>query len=242
MTTTNRVSNQVADISLRKAAIIAGIGLILMTLLAPIANFSILHGLIVPGDAAKTANNIIASEGLFRIGICFFLIVAILDIVVAWALYIFLKPVNKGISLLTALLRIVYATVLSVALIYLINVLQLLSGADYLSAFTANQLQAQAMLSLNTFARGWEFGLIIFGFHLLLLGYLVFKAEYMPKILGILLVLASLGYLIDGFGKLLSSHYNISVGIFTFIGEVILIFWLLIKGRKVEEVSSSNAV
>jgi hypothetical protein len=97
-----------------------------MSILAPIANFSILQELIVPDDATKTVSNIIASEGLFRIGICCLLIVAILDIIVAWALYIFLKPVNKSLSLLTAWFRIVYATILVAVLIYLINVLQLL--------------------------------------------------------------------------------------------------------------------
>jgi len=223
------------EISLKKAAIIAGIGLLIMAILAPIANFSILHGLVVVGDAAKTTNNIIASDGLFRIGICFFFIVAILDIIVAWALYVFLKQVNKNLSFLTALFRTVYATMLSVDLFYLIYVLQLLSGADYLSVFTTNQIQAQVMLSINTFNHCWEFGLIIFGFHLLLLGYLIFKAGYMRRILGILIVLTALGYLTDGFGKLLSLDYRISIATFTFVGEVVLIFWLLIKGRKIQE-------
>ena len=125
--------------------------------------------------------------------------------------------------------------ILFVVLINLINVLQLLNGADYLSVFSTNQLQTQVMLSLNIFNHGWEFGLIIFGFHLLLLGYLIFKAGYMRKILGILILLAASGYLIDGFGKLLSIDYNISISMYTFIGEVVLIFWLLITGRKIKE-------
>ena len=120
-------------------------------------------------------------------------------------------------------------------LINLINVLQLINGADYLTGFSIAQIQAQVMLSLNIFTHGWEFGLIIFGFHLLLLGYLILKAGYMRRILGILIILAAFGYLIDGFGKLLSADYSISISIFTFFGEVILIFWLLIKGRKVQE-------
>jgi len=231
----NKTPNRINDISLSTSAIIAGVGLALMSILAPIANFSILQELIVPDDATKTVSNIIASEGLFRIGICCFLIVVILDIIVAWALYVFLKPVNKSLSLLTAWFRMVYATILGVVLIYLINVLQLVNGTDYLTAIETNQLQTQIMLSLSTFTLGWEFGLIIFGFHLLLLGYLIFKAGYMRKILGILIMLASMGYLIDGFGRLLSSNYNVSIAMFTFIGEVILIFWLLIKGRKIKE-------
>ena len=90
------------------------------------------------------------------------------------------------------------------------------------------------MLSVRNFTPGWKFSLIVFGFHLLLLGYLVLKAGYMRKILGILIMLAACRYLIDGFGKLLSTDYILSISMFTFIGEVILIFWLLIKGRKIE--------
>jgi len=230
---TNKIKNN--DVSLSASAIIAGIGLILMAILAPIANFAILQKLIVSNDSAKTVSNIVSSEGLFRIGICFFLIVAILDIIVAWALYVFLKPVNKSLSLLTAWVRIVYATVLAFVLIYLLNVLQLLHGAEYLASFTTSQIQAQVMLSLNLFNLGWGLDLIIFGFHLLLLGYLVFKSGYMRKILGILLILASLGYLIDGFGKLLLADYNMNISMVTFIGEVILIFWLLINGWKIKK-------
>jgi hypothetical protein len=230
---TENTPYRINDISIHCSAIIAGIGLLIMAILAPIANFSILQGLIIPDDAAKTFSNIAASEGLFRLGIFFFLLVVILDIIVAWALYIFLSPVNRSLSLLAAWLRIVYATLLAVGLYNLINVLHLLSGTDYLSVLDTDQLQAQVMLSLNAYTHGWQFGLIIFGFHLLLLGYLAFKAGYMKKILGILIIVAALGYMIDGCGKLLSSHYSVTISLYTFIGEVVLIFWLLIKGRKI---------
>lgn len=229
----NSANNQITEISLRNAAMIAGIGLLLMAIIAPIANFVIIQKLIAFHDAAKTVENIVASNGLFRIGICLFLIVALLDIIVAWALYVFQKPINRQLSLLTAWLRIVYATILIAVLIYLLNVLALLSGAEYLSGFSTAQLNSQVMISLNLFTRGWEFGMIVFGSHLLLLGYLILKAGYMRKILGSLIILAALGYMIDGLGELLLTDYNISISIFTFIGEVILIFWLLIKGRKI---------
>jgi hypothetical protein len=232
---TMKAQNQFADISIKNSAIIAGISLLVMAIIAPIANFSILQGLIDPNDVAKTVSNITENIGTFRIGIVLFLIVAILDILIAWALYIFLRPQNKSLSLLTAWLRIVYASILCVVIINLLNVLQLLNGAYYLTAFSESQLQTQIMLSLNMFSQGWELGLIIFGFHLLLLGYLVLKAGYMRKILGILILLAASGYVIDGFGKLLLTDYSISISMFTFIGEVVLIFWLLIVGRKIKE-------
>ncbi len=232
---TGKASDHEGDLSLKNSALIAGFGLTIMAVLAPIANFSILQGLVVPDNAAETMGNIVDSEVQFRLGICFFIIVALLDVVVAWALYVFLRPVNRGLSLLTAWLRLVYATILGVAVIYLIQVLELLSGAAYLSVLEADQLQTQVMLSLESFRLGWDSGLVVFGLHLLLLGYLVYKAGYMRKVLGILIIIAGAGYMIDSFGKLLSAHYSMTVSIFTFIGEVILIFWLFIKGWKIEE-------
>lgn len=225
-------TSRFADISLRTSAVVAGLGLLLMTILAPIANFGVIEKLIVSGDATTTANNIMASAGLFRIGIVIFLIVAILDVVVAWALYVLLKPVNKSLSLLAAWFRIVYAAILAFALSNLLVVLQLLKGDGYLKVFDTNQLYAQAMLFLNAFTDGWNLGLVIFGLHLLILGYLAFKSGYIPKILGILVIVAGLGYTIDSFGKFLSPSYDLSLAMFTFIGEVLLIFWLLWKGIK----------
>lgn len=224
-----------SDVSLPKAAMIAGISLIVMTIIAPIANFSILNGLVVPDDAVKTYSNIVSTEGSFRIAIILFYIVAILDIIVAWALYIFLEPVNKGISLLAAWFRIIYAAILAAALFNLLHVLQLLGGASYVALSGESQLAAQVMISVTGFTNTWEFGLILFGCHLALLGYLLFKAGYMKRILGVLVVVAAAGYLVDGFGTLLSAKYTIHISAFTFIGEVVLIFWLLISGRKVNE-------
>jgi hypothetical protein len=203
-----------------------------MTILAPIANFGILQRLIVGGDPTVTANNIMASAGLFRIGICLFLVVAVLDVVVAWALYVLLKPVNTSLSLLAAWFRVVYAAIFVSALNNLLIVLQLVNGFDYLKAFETNQLHAQVMLSLNAFTDGWGIGLAIFGLHLLVVGYLIFKSGYLPKILGILVIIAGLGYLIDNLGKLFSPNYNVTIAMFTFIGEVLLIFWLLWRGIK----------
>ena len=160
------MTNRITDISLRQAAIVAGVGLLIITIIAPFAEFSVRQGLIAPGDAATTAQNIMADELLFRIAICIYLIVAILDVVVAWALYVFLKPVNKSLSLLTAWFRVVYAAILAVVLLNFVIALQLLSGAGYLTVFETGQLQAQMMLFLSAFGYGWDIGLAIFGLHL----------------------------------------------------------------------------
>ena len=219
-------------ISIEKAAIYAGIGLILMAIIAPIVNFNILQGLIISEDPAIATENIQSSEGLFRLGIYGFLIVAILDIIVAWGLHIILKSENEALSLLTAWFRLIYAAILAIALFNLLNVLTLLDNSNSQLLFKQDELQAQVMLAVNAFNRGWDFGLIIFGLHLLLLGYLIYKSDYFPRFLGLLVSIAGLGYTIDSSGNILSANYNISIAMFTFIGEVLLIFWLILRGIK----------
>ena len=226
------MTNRIADISQRQAALIAGFGLLIMTIFYVFADFFVFQKLIVPGDAATTANNIIASEMLFRTGIGCILIVLICDVVVAWALYIILKQVNKNLSLLTAWLRLVYAVMLGIAILNFVVVLILLSGADYLAVFETDQLHAQVLLFLNAFYDVWALGLIVFGFHLAALGYLAFKSDYIPKILGILLMAAGLGYLIDYFGSLLFPNSDVAISMVLGWGELIFMFWLLFKGGK----------
>ena len=220
------------NISVKTSAIVAGIGILLMAIIAPIANFSILEGMVKPDNLPETLQNILASQSQFRLSIALNLIVAILDIIVAWALFVYLRPINKSLSLLAAWFRIVYATLLVASVFYLINISQLINGVG----FETNYLQSQVMLSLNNFFFSWDFSMTIFGFHLLLIGYLIFKAGYMKKILGILIIIASIGYLIDGFGQVLSPDYNIEIALYTFVGEIVLIFWLLIKGWRIKSI------
>lgn len=230
---TKQSTDKTEGISLRSAAILAGLGLLIMAIIAPFALFYVQEGLVVPDDAATTARNILANEWLFRLGSVSYLVVAGLDVLVAWALYIFLKPANQSLSLLTAWFRVVYAAIYGIAASHLFSALTLVSGAAYLSAFEPEQLYAQMMLSIEAFHGVWELGLVFFGVHLVLLGVLAFQSGYMPKFLAVLLVIAGLGYLIDSFGQLLSPSYTLELALFTFIGEVILIFWLLIRGVRV---------
>ena len=239
------MTNRIADISLRKAARVAGFGYIIIFISGIFANFFVLQSLIVPGDAATTANNIMANEMLFRIGIVSFIIMVIFDLVLAWALYVLLKPVNKSLTLLAAWFRLVNATIFGIALYNLFSVLQLVSGADYLTVFETGQLQAQVMLFLNAFNVTWLIGLVFFGFHLLVLGYLIFKSGYIPRILGVLLIVASLAYLIDSFANFLLPNYTNYATIFLLIvlvpgviAELSFTFWLLIKGGKIPEMKS----
>lgn len=221
--------NNTNNNSQRKYALIAGFGLLTMTIAAIFANFSVFESLVVQGDAMITANNISTESGKFLLGIFAFAFVIILDFVVAWALYIFFKPVHQKISLITAGLRIIYGVIFAFALLSLVNVLQILNGAN---SVVDTELSTQVMSFINAFSNAWDFGIIFFGLHLVLLGCLVFKSRYIHKLFGVLLVIAGLGYLVDIFGKSILSNYAIEIAMFTFIGELLFMLWLLFKGGK----------
>jgi len=221
--------SNVTDISQRRTAIIAGVALLIMAILGFLFNPA---NLLVSGDAAATANSIRANESFFRISIGGFVVVAILDVIVAWALYVLLKPVNPSISLLAGWFRMVYAAILAISLGSLVSVLPLLNGAEYFAAFGTEQLHVQVMSLLNIFNNGWNIGLVFFGLHLFFLGYLIIKSSYVPKIIGIFLIITSIGYIIDSIGMLLLPAYDLTLVMFTFWGEVVLMGWLLWKGVK----------
>jgi hypothetical protein len=221
--------NQISDLSQRNAALIAGFALLLMLVLAPVGYMVIIEGILVPGDAVATTEQILASEGRFRVGIGLMLANAALDLIAAWALYVLLKPVRKSAALLAAWFRITYTTMLVVALGHLLGAVRLL-GADFLAALGPGQLQAQVMLSVNAFHNVWDVSYVLFGLHLAVLGYVALKASFLPKFLGILLFIAGGGYLFDTIGTVLFANYNLDIALYTFIGEVVLIVWLLLRG------------
>ncbi|MGD9379772.1 MAG: DUF4386 domain-containing protein [candidate division WOR-3 bacterium] len=238
------MTNRISETSLRSSATIAGFGYLIIFITGIFANFFVLQSLIVPGDVSATANNIVANVLLFRFGILGFVVMVVFDVVLVWALYVLLKPVSKSISLFSAWFRLVNATIFGVALYNLFVVAQLTSGADYLNALDPGQLHARVMLSLNTFDYTWLIGLIFFGVHLLFLGYLILKSGYIPKILGILLIIAGVGYLVDSLANILLVNYENYAGILAmivfvpaFVGELVFMLWLLIKGGKISEIT-----
>src|SRR4030065_1458502 len=149
--------------------------------------------LIVLGDAAATAQNIMASEWQFRIGFIGDLIAAVLFALTAWALYVLLKPVNRNLALLFLLLNLGGVAVECLNALNLFAAIQFLSGANYLSVFQTGQLQAMAMSSLHLYTNGFLIAQIFFSAWLLPLGYLVYKSRFLPKFLGLLLILDFFG-------------------------------------------------
>jgi hypothetical protein len=218
--------------SQRQIALVAGFGLLLMTVSILLADALALNNLIVPGNAAATANNIISNESQFRFGVFCYLIVIILDLIVAWAFYVFLKPLNDSLSLLAAWSRLVYTTIFGIALVNYYSVVQLLSNADYLSAFETTDLHAQVRLSLKAFRDGWDVGFVFFGLHLAFLGYVLFKSSSIPKWLGILVFIGGVSYLIDYCGQILLVNFNPIASMIFGWGEAIFMLWLIFRGGK----------
>jgi hypothetical protein len=222
-----------ADRPVRQASITAGVGILLIAVLAGFGKFIAVDGLVTPGDAARTATDILASEGLFRLGVAALSVVVALDVVVAWALYRVFGPVSTGISLLAAWFRLVYAGVLLVAVSHLIGVLHLLGDDDYLAAFNADQLHAQALIGIHSFGDVFSLGPLLFGVHLLVVGYLAYRSAYVPRLIGVLLAVAGLGYVVDSFGAILLRDSWTDVSSFTFIGEFLLALWLVIRSPRI---------
>lgn len=230
-----------ADRSMRGASLIAGIGILLIVPLAVFGNFVVLEGLVTQGDAERTARDITASEGVFRLGIVSLFVVIALDVVVACAMFRVFSPVSRGISMLAACFRIVFAGVFMVAAGELVGVLRLLGHDDHLGVFDADQLYAQALLRINTFTDIWDAGLVFFGLHLLIIGYLAYMSGFVPRILGVLLVIAGLGYLSDSLGGVLFQGYTTNVAVFTFLGELLLAVWLLLRARHIGVATSGTS-
>lgn len=192
-------------------------------------------GIIVYGDAATTAENIMASAWQFRIGFMLDLFAAVLFLLTAWALYRLLRPVNENLALLFLLLNLGGVAIQCASDLFLPVSQMLLSGTDYLKVFQADQLQALAMSFLYLYKNGFMIAQIFYGAWLFPLGYLVFKSGFLPKILGILLMIhcctwlmTSLQFfLFPGFKAITYVSYPLG-----FIAEFGLTLWLLIMGVK----------
>jgi hypothetical protein len=234
-----KLTNRTADRSPLDMARFAGFLYLIIAVCGGFSFFYVRTTIIVPGDATATVSNIMASEWLFRLGIVGDAVVFLSEIVLIAILYALLKPVSKTLSLAAAFARLAMVVMQGMNLLNYFFVLLLVSGAGYLTVFEPDQLHALVLLFLNAYEYVALIWGTFFGLHTLLLGYLVYKSGYFPRILGVLLVLASFGYLIDSFGNFLLPQYDelyaSTVVLLAIVGELSLTFWLLIKGVNVEQ-------
>jgi hypothetical protein len=234
--------------SVQRTARIAGILYLIITVAAIFAHFYVPSNIIVSGDAAATANNITTSETLFRVGgVGSELVVLLSEVILSIVLYVLLKPVNKTLSMLAAVSRLVMTTIHGLNLLNYFFAILLLSGAGYLSAFNTEQLHGLVMLFLDAHSIGFTIGIAFLTLHVFILGYLILKSGYFPKVLGILFIAAGVGYLVDSFALLLFSGYETTptvIAIVIAVSEIAFPLWLLIKGvnkdHYQERVTSAN--
>ena len=204
-----------------QAALAAGVGLLVMVVLAVPANFVGIETVRVPGNAVATAGNIVDSASVLRLSAVALLLVAVLDVIVAWALYELFRIVHSGLSLLSAWFRLAYAAVFALGINFLFTAGRL-AGTDPTAAFNA----------VEAFDSAWMIGQVLFGFHLILLGVLALRSGFAHWLFGVLLLISGIGYLFDGLAVLLNPDFGFELSLFTFFGEVVFIFWLLIRGTR----------
>jgi hypothetical protein len=190
-------------------------------------------GLYVEGDPAATADNILGSETLFRAGLAGDLLGYVASVVVAMILYVLLTPVSRNLALLSAFLSIT-ATAVGLNGLFHLAAVVVLGDADLVQSFDLGQVQALAYLSLRLHGVGFAIGLVFFGFFLVLLGYLVYRSGFLPRSIGVLLVVGGLGYLTNSFAQILAPALAESllpwVLLPSFFGELGLALWLTVKG------------
>jgi hypothetical protein len=218
-----------------KRARVAGFLYLSLGLFAPFSLVYVPSRLIVPGDAATTARNIMASESLFRLGTVSALVTAIVNILVVLALYQMLKSVNKNMAWLMVIFLLVSIPITMLNELNNFAILFLLSSANSLKVFTADQVHALVSLFLNLHATGLNIAGIFFGLWLFPMGYLVFKSGFLPRMLGVLLMIGCFGYLIQSFAALLLPNFNVSIVLFTDWGELLFPLWLVIKSVNVKQ-------
>jgi Domain of unknown function (DUF4386) len=243
---TSRHQAHQAAIPQRRAALIAGLAYVIITVLSLFA-ISVLDGPTEPDNPAATVENIVNSEVLFRSGLAAFIIVLIADVVVAWALYVFFQRTSRELSLFAAWFRLVYVAIAAAALLNLLVVLQLVDGTGYATALEKGQRDAQVMLSLDAYNYGFFVGLVSFGVHLLLLGFVMVRSDYAPSVLGILVAVAGLGYVVINLVRVVLPNYRdyedlllLLLAVLAAPGEFGLIGWLLWRGGKARPAAVSN--
>ncbi|HEU5479943.1 MAG TPA: DUF4386 domain-containing protein, partial [Candidatus Tumulicola sp.] len=199
------------------------------------AEFSIYPKLVIPGQLEQTVANIAAQPTLFLVAAFCYLISFIGDVVIAWALYVLLAPVNAAVSLLAAWFRLIYAAMALTAWLNLVVVYRLVTTPEYRSVFGARPLGAQIDLHLHTFRYGWSLSLLIFGSHLLLVGALIFRSAYVPRILGVILAIDGLAWIVSVLQPYFYPNANVGFLFVAYFGELLFMLWLLIMGWRVPE-------
>ncbi|PWA10571.1 DUF4386 domain-containing protein [Flavobacterium laiguense] len=210
---------------------IAGLLYLIIIIAGIFGQILVRNKLIVSGDATATANNIMNSELLWRTGISVDLIMHICDLPVMIILYYLLRPVNKKLALLNLSFNLIQTAVLVANKLNLLATLFFLGDAAFLKSFSPEQLHTLSYLSIKLHDIGFGVGLIFFGFVCLIEGYLLFKSNYFPKTIGVLMSIAGVCYLANSFAFILVPQLSSIVLLMPcLIAELSFSLWLIFKG------------
>jgi hypothetical protein len=229
--------SNIIDNSQRTAAKIAGAVGLLAFALVVFGNYVLLEPLLVPGNAADTARNILAHQTQFRVALTCFIAYGVGAVVLLTALYTILAPINRGLALAAALFRLVFALLWLIAPINSLGALRLLSDANYLQVFEPERLQALSRLQIAASFDDYYVGLPFFGLAATACAYLWLKSRYIPRGLSIFGLIASAWCVLCAFIYLIFPNFNKIVNDYIFdspmaLFELIVSFWLLFKGLK----------
>jgi hypothetical protein len=225
----------------RFMARITGVLYLLTMLTGIFAQFFVSGRLVVFGDAAATATNILAHRNLFQWGFTVYLVEMACNVAITALFYELLKPVNRSVSLLAAFLGLVGCTIKTLSRLFYLAPLFVLGGSPYLSVFNLEQRQALALLFLKLNDHGAAVALAFFGFYALLTGYLIFKSTFLPRVLGVLSECAGLGWLAF-LSPTLGYRLFPFLAAFGLVGAAALILWLLVFGVDEERWNAQSRV
>ena len=232
------MTNRTVETSPQVYARIGGVLYLMIIIAGTLGELFTRDTLVVSGNAVSTPNHIMTSQTLWRVGIANDIMMHVFDIPLMLIFYVLLKPVNKNLALLAVLFNLVQSAVLVANSLNLLMPLFLLGNADYLKVLEPNQLYTLTYLFIKLHDYGFGIGLIFFGFECLVLGYLIFRSGYFPKLLGVLMQIAGLSYLANSFMLLLAPTFASKIApailLPAFIGEMSLCLWLLVKGVNVQ--------
>jgi len=233
------MANITVENSPQRYARIGGALYLAIIVLGAFAEGFVANKLVVAGDAATTAANILASPGLWRLSVAGDLIVVLCAVPLLWIEYLLLRPVSKQLVLLAVLFNLASLAVEAISKVFLLAVMPTLGSADYLKAFDPHQLQILANLALSSHDVAFNIALIFFGFTCIVNGYLIFRSGYLPKFVGILMQIAGLSYLTACFAALFAPAFadliTPAILLPPLIGESSFCLWLLVKGVNIAQ-------
>ncbi len=221
---------RIVEASPRSLARMAGVSQVLESTTATFGQVVVLGRPVLFGNAAATAANILGHEQLFWLGFASSLIGVVFHIAWALLLYDLLKPVNRRLSLLAVFVILVGCAIQALTILLYLAPLVVLTGGSSVSAFTAEQLQALALVFLKLNTRSFDIYLVFFGLWCVLIGFLLFRSTFLPRILGVLMTISGLGYLTFLLPPLASHLFVPYIAAAAALGEIPLFLWLLIFG------------